>query len=113
MTAMEMTVFQRRQEICPAFPVKSGEDGPEKNLDKKKYIIIQSFLRTENWYRYWCRNSVLWIRNFSLRIRIRLFNEFRIRILLVKSSGFGTDLFPDEIPVMILKVLKWRSKHNF
>jgi hypothetical protein len=31
--------------------------------------------------------SVLWIRNFSLRIRIRLFIEFRIRILL----------FPDEI----------------
>jgi hypothetical protein len=42
--------------------------------------------------------AVLWIWNFSLRIRIRLFNEIRIRILLVKSSGFGTDLFPDEIP---------------
>jgi hypothetical protein len=46
-------------------------------------------------YRYFL--AVLWIRNFSLRIRIRLFNEFRIRILLVKSSGFGKDLFPDEI----------------
>jgi hypothetical protein len=44
-------------------------------------------------------NPVLWIRNFSLRIRIRLFNEFRIRIriLLSKSSGVGSDLFPDEI----------------
>jgi hypothetical protein len=49
-----------------------------------------------------------WIRNFSLRIRIRLFNEFRIRILLVKSSGFGTDLFPEAN--LIFKVLKWRFK---
>jgi DENN (AEX-3) domain len=48
-------------------------------------------------YNFFLLSSVLWIRNFSLRIRIRLFNEFRIRILLVKSSGFGTDLFPDEI----------------
>jgi hypothetical protein len=43
--------------------------------------------------------SVLWIRNFSLRIRIPLFDEFRIRIriLLSKSSGVGYNLFPDEI----------------
>jgi hypothetical protein len=46
------------------------------------------------------KNSpVLWIRNFSFLIRIRLFYEFRIRlrILLSNSSGLGTDLFPDGI----------------
>jgi hypothetical protein len=48
MTAVEMTAFQRRQEICPAFPVKSGEDGQRKIWIKKKYlravpVTIQSF----------------------------------------------------------------------
>jgi hypothetical protein len=34
---------------------------------------------------------VLWIRNFMLRIRIRLFKEFRIRLLKSYGSGFGSD----------------------
>jgi hypothetical protein len=36
---------------------------------------------------------------YGTGIRIRLFNEFRIRIQLSKSSGscFGSDLFPKEI----------------
>jgi hypothetical protein len=57
---------------------------------------------------------VLWLRNFSLRIRIRLFNEFGIRIrnefriLLVKSSGFIT--FHFSWWKIILKLLKWRFR---
>jgi hypothetical protein len=80
--------FQHQRECVP--PIRNG---PHKSKNLILYI------------------AVLWIRNFSLRIRIRLFIEFRIRIriLLVKNSGFGTDLFPDEIP-MILKALKWRFK---
>jgi hypothetical protein len=41
--------------------------------------------------------AVLWIRNFSLRIWIRLFNEFRIRLSKSSGSGSGSNLFPEEI----------------
>jgi hypothetical protein len=57
---------------------------------------------TQTWNQGWhfidwliFKRSVLWIRNFSLRIRVRLFIEFRIRLL--KSSGFASDLFTDEV----------------
>jgi hypothetical protein len=42
---------------------------------------------------------VLWIQNFLLRIqiRIRLFNEFRIQLSKNSRSGYGSDLFGEEI----------------
>jgi hypothetical protein len=42
---------------------------------------------------------VLWIQNFALQIRIWLFNEFRIRILLSKSSGVGSGSYFQKVPV--------------
>jgi hypothetical protein len=72
-------------------PEIAGENEAKRQIIHHKKLIM-------------CIKPVLWIRNFSLRIRIRLFNEF----LLSKISGFGTDLFPDEI--WFLKVLKWRFK---
>jgi hypothetical protein len=41
------------------------------------------------WFKLWSMQAVLWIHNFLLRIRIQLFNEFRIRIRVSKSSGSG------------------------
>jgi hypothetical protein len=56
------------------------------------------------------KKSVLWIRNFLLRIRIRLFKELRIRIRLSKSSEPNIYSFSRNI---ILRSFNSILKHNF